>query len=60
VGKILGLLWSWFEGWWVISALSLILRHWEQGKRYPEGPARSYLKVIDREPQAVRRALKAA
>ena len=36
------------------------LRHWEQGRRYPEGPARSYLKVIDREPQAVRRALKAA
>ena len=36
------------------------LRHWEQGKRYPEGPARSYLKVIDREPQAVKRALKAA
>ena len=36
------------------------LRHWEQGKRYPEGPARSYLKVIDRDPEAVQRALKAA
>ncbi len=36
------------------------LRHWEQGKRYPEGPARSYLKVIDKEPEAVARALRAA
>ena len=36
------------------------LRHWEQGKRYPEGPARSYLKVIDRDPEAVVRALRAA
>ena len=36
------------------------LRHWEQGKRQPEGPARSYLKVIDADPEAVRRALRAA
>lgn len=36
------------------------LRHWEQGKRQPEGPARSYLKVIDVDPEAVRRALRAA
>ena len=36
------------------------LRHWEQGKRYPEGPARSYLKVIDKDPEAVMRALRAA
>lgn len=36
------------------------LRHWEQGKRYPEGPARSYLKVIDKDPEAVIRALRAA
>ena len=36
------------------------LRHWEQGKRQPEGAARAYLRVIDREPKAVRRALKAA
>ncbi len=33
------------------------LRHWEQGKRQPEGPARAYLLVIDREPEAVLRAL---
>jgi putative transcriptional regulator len=36
------------------------LRHWEQGKRYPEGPARTLLKVIDKEPEAVVRALRAA
>jgi putative transcriptional regulator len=36
------------------------LRHWEQGKRQPEGPARAYLIVIDRVPQAVRKALNAA
>lgn len=36
------------------------LRHWEQGKRQPEGPARAYLRVIEREPKAVQKALKAA
>ena len=36
------------------------LRHWEQGKRQPEGPARAYLLVIERDPEAVRRALRAA
>ena len=36
------------------------LRHWEQGTRYPEGPARTLLKVIDKEPEAVERALRAA
>ena len=36
------------------------LRHWEQGKRYPDGPARSYLKVIAKDPKAVERALRAA
>jgi putative transcriptional regulator len=36
------------------------LRHWEQGKRQPEGPARAYLLVIDRAPGEVRRALEAA
>jgi len=33
------------------------LRNWEQGSRQPEGPARVLLKVIDREPDAVKRAL---
>jgi putative transcriptional regulator len=36
------------------------LRHWEQGKRRPEGPTRAYLLVIDRAPRTVRRALLAA
>jgi putative transcriptional regulator len=36
------------------------LRHWEQGKRVPEGPTRAYLIVIDRAPKAVQKALTAA
>ncbi len=36
------------------------LRHWEQGRRAPEGAARAYLRVIERDPQAVQRALRAA
>lgn len=33
------------------------LRNWEQGRRQPDGPARVLLKVIAKEPEAVRRAL---
>jgi len=33
------------------------LRHWEQKSCVPEGPARAYLTVIDREPGTVRRVL---
>lgn len=36
------------------------LRHWEHGKRHPEGPTRAYLLVIDRAPNAVQKALRAA
>jgi putative transcriptional regulator len=36
------------------------LRHWEQGRRVPEGPTRAYLLVIDRNPKAVQKALAAA
>lgn len=36
------------------------LRHWEQGTRTPEGAARAYLRVIERAPKAVQKALKAA
>jgi putative transcriptional regulator len=35
------------------------VRSWEQGRRRPEGPARVLLKVIEHEPEAVRRALAA-
>ena len=33
------------------------IRNWEQGRRQPEGPARVLLLVIDKEPEAVQRAL---
>jgi putative transcriptional regulator len=33
------------------------LRDWEQERRIPHGPARTLLLIIDREPEAVRRAL---
>ena len=36
------------------------LRNWEQRARLPEGPARALLTVIDKEPEAVRRALASA
>lgn len=35
------------------------VQNWEQGRRRPEGAARAFLKVIDREPDTVRRALAA-
>jgi putative transcriptional regulator len=35
------------------------LRDWEQGRTEPDQPARAYLKVIARDPEAVRRALQA-
>ena len=35
------------------------VQDWEQGRRQPEGAARVLLKVIKREPDAVRRALAA-
>ncbi len=36
---------------------SSTLRKWEQGARRPQGPAQVLLTVIDREPEAVLRAL---
>lgn len=36
------------------------LRHWEQGRRIPEGPTRAYLLVIDQNPKAVQKALRVA
>jgi putative transcriptional regulator len=35
-------------------------RKWEQGKRQPSGAARTLLKVMEKEPEAVLRALQAA
>jgi putative transcriptional regulator len=34
------------------------LRHWERGDRRPQGAALVLLNLIDREPQAVMRALR--
>ena len=36
------------------------LRHWEQGKREPEGPTHAYLLVIERAPRVVEKALRIA
>ncbi|MBM3768804.1 MAG: helix-turn-helix domain-containing protein [Acidobacteria bacterium] len=33
------------------------LESWEQGRRVPSGPARAFLTVIAKEPEAVKRAL---
>ena len=33
------------------------VQEWEQGRRIPEGPARVLLQVIERDPDAVERAL---
>lgn len=33
------------------------IQNWEQGRRRPEGAARAFLRVIEREPAAVQRAL---
>ncbi len=36
------------------------IKDWEQGRRNPDAPARAYLRVIARNPKAVRSALEAA
>jgi putative transcriptional regulator len=36
------------------------LRNWEQGKRYPTGPAKALLKILDRAPEAAMAALTGA
>lgn len=33
------------------------LRNWEQGKRYPTGPAKALLKILDHSPEAALAAL---
>jgi putative transcriptional regulator len=35
------------------------IQNWEQGRRIPDGPARTLLAVIAHEPKAVQRALRA-
>lgn len=36
------------------------LRDWEQQRRVPRGPARTLLRIIEREPEAAKRALEKA
>lgn len=36
------------------------LRNWEQGRRVPDGPAQVLLSLLDKDPNIVRRTLKAA
>jgi putative transcriptional regulator len=33
------------------------VKNWEQGRRFPDGSARVFLRVIEREPEAVEKAL---
>lgn len=47
-----------FAGYFGVSRRTI--QEWEQGRRCPTGAARAFLVVIDREPEAVRRALTAA
>lgn len=44
----------------VFGVSASTLRKWEQGQRAPSGAAKTLLKIIEREPRAVTRALKAA
>ena len=36
------------------------LQNWEQGRRHPSGSAQTLLRIMEKEPEAVRRALHAA
>ncbi|MDZ4078519.1 MULTISPECIES: helix-turn-helix domain-containing protein [Hydrocarboniphaga] len=56
--KQLGLSQDQFADAFGVSASTL--RKWEQGQRAPTGAAKTLLKIIEREPKAVVRALKAA
>jgi putative transcriptional regulator len=44
-----------FAAWFHIPVGTL--RDWEQGRKEPDAAARAYLRVIAREPEAVRKAL---
>jgi putative transcriptional regulator len=54
--KQLGLSQTQFADAFGVSASTL--KKWEQGRRFPTGAARTLMKIIEREPQAVMRALK--
>ena len=52
-----GLSQAMFAGWFGFTVAAV--RNWEQGRRQPDLAARALLMVIDREPDAVHRALAA-
>ena len=56
--KALGLSQDQFADAFGVSASTL--RKWEQGRRVPTGAAETLVKIIEREPKAVVRALRAA
>ena len=57
IRRKLGMTQATFAAYFGVSLRTV--QDWEQGHRIPSGPARAFLKVIDREPKAVRRALAA-
>jgi len=43
----------------MIGVSKSTLQNWEQGRREPEGPAKALLRIVDKEPEAVLKALQA-
>lgn len=41
----------------MIGVSKATLQNWEQGRREPEGPAKAFLRVVDKNPKAVLEAL---
>ena len=41
----------------MIGVSKSTLQNWEQGRREPDGPAKALLRVVDKQPQAVLKAL---
>lgn len=44
----------------MIGVSKATLQNWEQGRREPEGPAKAFLRVVDKRPDAVLEALQTA
>jgi len=43
----------------MIGVSKSTLQNWEQGRREPQGPAKTLLRVVDKNPKAVLEALRA-
>jgi putative transcriptional regulator len=44
----------------MIGVSKSTLQNWEQGRREPEGPAKAFLRVLEKNPEAVLQALHSA